>query len=511
MTRRMSSQAIELSRPVIQRIRENALRSLWFFARGVLGFDYMTPRVHKPLCEFLERPSRRKRITLPRGFLKTSVVAIAYPLWRAVKNPNIRVLIAMKTLPNAMRTISQIRSIVERNELFRLVFPEVVPASSRETKWSDEAATLKRDGVFREATFEAAGIGTTLTSRHYDIIIEDDLVAPDKDNITGLEAMPTREEIEKAIGWHKLATSLLADPGKGEIINVGTRWSKYDLIQYIIDNEPAAESFELAAYDENGQPTYPERFPEEVLREIEEIQGTYIFSSQYLNRPYDEARMVFRDEWIQTWDRLPEDTVKVIIVDPAISQKSEADFSVVLVAGACGRTLYAVDYRRGHFTPSEIIDHMFDLAAIWGVRELFVEAVQWQEALVHFFELKCKELGKWLSVTPIRPGRTETKEMRIRGLQPFAQRGDLKIASWMRELRVELRDFPFAKTRDIADALAYAPRVLEHVLRPPARVAEARPRVETVGDVIDALRRRGTMRWGFAVGHMPRSPGWIGV
>lgn len=490
-------------------LRQAAKDSLYVFARWVLGFEYMVPHVHAPLCEFLERPSKRKQITLPRGFLKTTVCVVAYSLWRAVRNPNIRILIAMKTLPNATKSIDQIRGIVERNELFRALFPEVIPGDFREVTWSSQAATLNRPGVFREATFEAAGIGTTVTSRHYDLIIEDDLVAPDKDDLTGLEAMPSREEIEKAIGWHKLARSLLVSLEHGEIVNIGTRWSKYDLIQYIIDNEPHTERFELSALDENGNPTYPERFPKHVLEEIEREQGTYIFASQYLNRPYDEARMVFRDEWLShTWDKVPEGLAKAIIVDPAISKREEAAYSVVLVAGAADGKLYALDYRRGKWNPSELIEQMFDAASAWNVTDVYVEAVQWQEALAHFFERFAREQGKWLNVVPIKPGKDESKELRIRGLQPFAQRGALLLAPWMRDLRVELRDFPFSKTLDIADALAYAPRVLAHALAtvkvepPPRKIGE------TVGDVIDRLRRRGTERWGFRIRSIAERMEW---
>lgn len=484
----------------LEELREEAKRDLYVFSRAVLGFDYMVPEVHGPVCQFLMKPWKRKLIELPRGFLKTTLTSVAYPLWRAIQNPNIRIVIVMKTIQNAQKTLNQIRSIVERNETFRALFPEVIPESYREVRWSDTAVELKRPGSFREATFEAAGIGTTLTSRHYDIIIEDDLVAPDVDNITGLEAMPTREEIEKAIGWHRLARSLLISLEEGEIIHVGTRWSKYDLIQHIIDNEPHTARLKIPAIDEHGNPTYPSRFPLHVLEEIRAEQGTYIFATQYLLEPVDEANMTFKPQWLEHyWETEPEGIKKVITVDPAISKRESAAYSVVAVLGALDGRLYVLDYLRGHWNPGQLIDAMFSAAGKWGVKDVYVEAVAWQEALAYFFEIECKRRGEYLNVQTVRPGPDETKETRIRGLQPFAESGRLLLKPWMRDLKIELLDFPFSKTKDIADAVAYGPRVLRDYLTVKPKPKPPEKKGETMGDVLEQLRRRRTMRWGFPV------------
>lgn len=485
-----------LSASEIEVLREKALGSLYFFCRAVLGFDYMVPHVHGKVAALLESPARRKQVTLPRGFLKTTLCSVGYPLWRYLRNHDIRILIAMNVIDNAAKTVNQIRSIVEQNRTFRALFPEAIP-NFRKVRWSDQAAEMPRSGNFREATFEAAGVGTTVTSRHYDLIIEDDLVAPKKDDLTGLEAMPTREEIEKAIGWHKLARSLLINPAEGEIINVGTRWSKYDLIQHIIDNEPHTQRLEMAVVDEQGNPTYPERYPPEVLEELQEEQGTYIYAAQYLNKPYDVARMVFQPDWVRYWEKresLPPDMKMGLFVDPAISQKEDACNSVCAVCGVAEGQLFVLDYRKGHFNPSEIIEHMFELAALWGLRSVFPEIVAWQEALQHFFELECRKRGVWLNVEGVRPGPNESKDVRIRGLQPIAQRGDLLIARWMKDLEREMLDYPFGKYKDILDAIAYAPRVLglSYSMRQQKQAEPLKPR--TVGEVVEELRQRNAVR-----------------
>ena len=140
--------------------------------------------------------------------------------------------------------------------------------------------------------------------------------------MTGIEAIPSRESVEKATGWHKLATSLLANPKDGEILNVGTRWAKFDVVEHILTEQADYyKFFHMSALDENGVPVYPERFDMETLNRIKADQGTYIFSTQYLNSPIDEDSMVFSPEWIKFYEREPEGLTNYIIVDPAISEK----------------------------------------------------------------------------------------------------------------------------------------------------------------------------------------------
>jgi phage terminase large subunit-like protein len=209
--------------------------------------------------------------------------------------------------------------------------------------------------------------------------------------------------------------------------------------------------------------------------------------------------MTFHPEWIGEWDRLPDKMRKVIMVDPAISQQRDACFSVVAVLGAWDQELYVVDYHRGRFNPSQIIDHMFDLAAQYGVLDVAVETVAWQQALVHFFQAECMKRQVYLNVIEVKPGAKETKDMRIRGLQPFAQRGALKIGKWMRDLKKEMMDYPFSKTLDIIDAVGYGPRLLG-IAYTKAKVQKVVPvRQETMGDVVDSLRKRGSRRWGMNV------------
>ncbi|GAF67648.1 unnamed protein product, partial [marine sediment metagenome] len=86
--------------------------------------DWLTEEVHLPLCNFLQVPyPKKKLVELPRSFLKTTIASEYYPIWRSINNPSIRVLITQNTFDNAAKRVYGIRSIFEKHELFRALYP----------------------------------------------------------------------------------------------------------------------------------------------------------------------------------------------------------------------------------------------------------------------------------------------------------------------------------------------------------------------------------------------------
>lgn len=497
--------ASQLTDTELKEMRELALNSLYFFAKAILGWDWLEPHVHREPGEMLEdETNKRLQFTLPRGFIKTTFLTISYAIWRALPpreeyaeqnltdplhDPNVRILIVQNTIGNARKRINVIRTQFENNVLLQRLFPEIIPEKFQGSnrRWSDSHAQIERTESHPEATWEAAGVGTSLVSRHYSEIIEDDIIAPRKDDITGTEAMPTREEVEKAIGFHRSAISLLANPKDGRIINIGTRWSKFDVIQYIIDEQmPPYKRFELSALDENGNPTYPERFDKETLEGIKAEQGTYIFSSQYLNKPYDSSKMVFKPNWIRKRKTMPDlSEMKIYTsVDPAIGQKKDNDYSVILTAGVTAyRELCVLEYVRRKLNPSEIIAEIFNHNGVYSPLKVIIESTAWQAALAHFTRKEALERLEYLPIVEFKPKRA--KETRIRGLQPIAQREKLFIRPYHKELYTELIDFPYGNHDDIADALA---QVKIHASFPSTPIQQQEQTNETLEQILSELR-----------------------
>lgn len=499
-------------------LRDLARGDLYFFAKGILGYDWLVPHIHMPLARLLElydgyndtlRASRedykeilvdtlkrmsaklvledregftedqieeksekylnegikRLLVVIPRGWLKTTLCSISYPIWRAIRDKEIRSLLAQNTHTNACSKLSSIDGIFSSNDLFKTLFSDLLP--DRNTRWTKESKTVKRDKTFPEGTFEAAGTKTQVTSRHYGLIIEDDTVAPDKDDLGEENVAPTKEDVDQAIGWHKLVVPLLNNPTKDQNLVVGTRWFQKDLISWIHDTDDTFLLYERACReddqglaDEKGRITYPERFNEEVLRGLWNSLGPYLASCLYLNRPITSGDQQFLPEWIKYYNIPPRNCDLAIFttVDPAgdpEESKGDPDYNVVLTAGKNMSTGdgYVLKYDRVKCSPGELVNIIFRHVAEFSPIKVGLETVQYQKSIKYWLQERMRKQNSFFVIESLTHSK-RSKNARILGLQPLFANGVIFVKPHMKDLVTELLSFPRGANDDIIDALA---------------------------------------------------------
>lgn len=446
----------------LDQIRAQAESSLYFFTKAVLGFSDLSLSVHFPLCKFLEKQSQYRMAVLPRGWFKTTVVSIAYRLWRAVKNPELKTLLIQNTFTNAVAKNRAIRSIVETNELFRTLWPGLLP--SKLSTWRDDSLCLQRHGAYPESTFECAGVGTKLVSRHYDLIIEDDTVAPDQNELGEDNLVPTKDDIDQAIGYHRLVTPLMVSPGESQSLVVGTRWFDLDLISWIQTNQSWYKTYIRASRekdgvpDEDGPATFPERFPDRVLDQIQADMGPYLFSCLYMNKPLRSEDMLFKADWFQYYDAEPMRMMTYISVDPGGDPETSLGKPDPWVVMTCGKDFttgrsYVLEYVRKAANPGAMVSEMFRQAEKWGVVVIGIESVAYQKQLLYWVRQQMAQERKFFRIVPINDNK-RSKNARISGLQPLVYSGKILFRKHMKDLVNELLVFPLGKNDDLADALA---------------------------------------------------------
>lgn len=454
----------ELSQDLIQQLAKKGRESLFFLAKAILGFDKFTKEIHKPICDMVQDYEKNNRnvLILPRGWYKSTLATIAYPLWRIINNPEVRILLVQNTYTNACGKLGAIMQIAESNDLFRLLYPEILP--DNDCTWSKDAATFKRKGAYPEATLEAAGTGTQKTGQHYDVIIEDDTVSPSKDNLTGAMMQPTQAEIEKAIGWFKLATPLLIEPVDSQRVVVGTRWAENDLLGYVIDAHPEYNVLTRAVKETNGKPDvegeiqWPGRFDQPVLDTIETDLGPYMYSALYMNHPTSASNQVFKREWINYYQTLPKHLIYITAVDLASADKEETsdpDYNVIMTCGLDAKNghIYLVHYTRERMAPSSVINTIFDHQRSYKPVKVLVEGIGYQRTIKHYIEQQMRHNNQMFWVDLITSHRM-SKVDRIRGLQPFFAANRIFLKPEHSEFERELLAFPKAAHDDMPDTMS---------------------------------------------------------
>ena len=455
----------------IDKLREACKSSFPAFIRYLAGDDvddsgnFWLDKFHYDLAEWMQKPRRyEKAVILARGFLKTTVVTQYYAIWRAVRNPNIRIMIVSSSALNAFQKLELIRSTFDRNPKFRLLFGYLVP-EKKTTRWSNQCIQINRTQSFPEGTFEGAGTGTQVTGRHFDLIIEDDTGAPDISEYGADQVLPpTIETIEKAINWHKQSIPLLISPATSERIVVGTRWTYYDLMYHIKEHEKSFEFFDLSAIVDE-KPTYA-RFPLDVLEKIKGSMSDYLYFSLYLNEPLPADTMAFHPDQIVYIDKPVEDGTVVITVDSA-GWKGKGDSSAIVAASHSRGYIDVLDSFIDRVQPDKVVGKIFEFSKRYNSRRVIVETDANQYMYAKHIRDECIRQKKLIGVEEIQTGG-KSKELRIMGMQPLFQNRQIRFINTIgnKKLISQIVQYPYGSGRDGPDALAYHVKVYKGIVSP---------------------------------------------
>lgn len=170
--------------------RKKALTDLYWLCDVVLGYGAlvpMRPATHYLMCRFMERRTGEpaldeapvRLILVPRALGKSTCCTQGYAIQAACRNPDTSLMLANEKEENAARFLRSIKQEFESNELLRALFPEVIPDTYQNQRWSVTEADVKRSGRRKEPTFFVTGTGGTVTGMHPDEIIVDDMLSVD--------------------------------------------------------------------------------------------------------------------------------------------------------------------------------------------------------------------------------------------------------------------------------------------------------------------------------------------
>jgi hypothetical protein len=453
----------------IKKVRQRCFDSLFYLAKNVLEFYDLRDDLHKEMADLIQdHDVKRKLILVPRGHYKSSLASIAYPLWLIIRNPNIRILLSSSTATNAVHFLRRIQKVFERNTLFQELFPHVIPdfENLKGFKWSNTEILIPRDNDYPEATIETMGVGGAVVSRHYDVLIKDDLV---NDKIAESEI-----EMQRCIDWHEYSESLFIVPEAGIDLIMGTRWSMSDLYSYIEQTDKRYKVYVRSAI-ENNQPIFPydketkKGFRKEFLDYLQ-MSRPFKFALQYMNDPISSDVTDFRNDWLRYYEEkngtLYVDGEKVteltnyITVDPAITEGKRSSRSAIIVSSVDrGKNIYIRQAWAARVEPTTLIDQIIQFSLMYQPKVVGIEKVAFQSSIRYWLADRCREERRTIPLIDLEP-KNRNKDDRILALEPYFRKGKIFIKEDMTEFRQEYLSFSsgkikVGKSKDILDALAY--------------------------------------------------------
>lgn len=380
------------------------------------------------------------------------------------------------TLVNAKMYISAIKDQIENNDVLKLICTDkdgvyvLEPNKDAAGGWTEDRVLLKHRTKLgmKEPSLFVSAVDNNRTGLHPDIIIMDDLVSE--------ATVTTPEQRNKTKTHYRFSLSLLERNGLQVVI--GTRYHMDDLYDELLKND-GFNCIVRPAILPNGKCYFPSKYPLEVLQELKRDQGADIFNSQYMLDPTNEEDAVFKvgnlqyylddliDSYIPQDGQLKKPPVTfqqvAVLTDLAITQNKRSDYTVVMIVGITSdKKIYVLDYVHDKLAPSQIVLAIFEQyekARNFGyVNGVYIETVAFQKVMLYLLKDEAKRRGISIPLKELKANKDKT--LRINGLVPLVDKGDVYISPKHVELKNEMREFPYGKHDDIVDTLAYVLQVM---------------------------------------------------
>lgn len=414
----------------------------------------------------------RKLGLLPRYHGKTRVGTVAYCMWQLLRNPDLRILIISETQPNAVDMLTMIKDLYQeisdcKDTEMHYIY-EIMGDWEKKGSWTKEKITVKprvRKGT--DPSIMTAGIDKEVTSKHFDIVICDDLL--------GETNTKTKDQLKKSIK-HFSSLSEVGDVDQDKVtlyIIWGTTWDYNDLYAMICNKMKGRfDILKLRCWDDETcqNPTktlFADKFPLKYLKQtykdkmsIGDPDGFY---KQYLNEPLPDQARVFKPEYIQYFDLADVEKRKltvVVTVDPALSENEWSDNTAIVAVGidSIGRR-YVLDYYKfKESDPAKVVSFIIKMARrYWQnpTHSLLTVGIE-RGHLKNTLEPHIQKFANWMPYEPLEHMNQNKTHRIINALQPFVITKRIFLQRWMHDLIDQMVRFPKANIeKDVLDALAY--------------------------------------------------------
>ncbi len=250
-------------------------------ASVVLGYEVMPFHGMMLRWQFLHPDNQQWMF---RGAGKTSLLTVVKAIHILCKCRDIRILISSKTVGNAEGFLKEIKAHLEGTPRLVELFGEFYDPH-RVGKWDNrEIEVVGRKTKAKEASITCVGVEGTVVSRHYDVLISDDII--DEDNAR------TKRMRDLVQTWYYKTLLPCLEPFSdrvphcGEHHRHGTRYHYDDLYGHLQEHELKEHTQVIPALSEDDQSPWPEHYPPDHFKKIRHDSGTIIFNCHSADTEY---------------------------------------------------------------------------------------------------------------------------------------------------------------------------------------------------------------------------------
>lgn len=361
-------------------------------------------------------PNLKAVFKWPRGHAKSTHMDIFTPLWLMFQPKRLIdfMVVVGKSEDSANRLLGDIQAELGYNKRIIADYGKQMSMGD----WTEGEFTTK-DGVH----FLACGRGQSprgLRKRESrpDYIVIDDL---DDD-----ELCRNPRRVREMTDWVKEALFGALDVGRGRFIMVGNLISKTSVLADICKTKGVHVS-EVKAVDNEGNPTWREKWTKEEARTYAEFVGYRAWNKEMMHNPIIEGT-VFRQEWIKyakrpAWKDFDE---FVLYIDPSWKSKKTNDTKAAKLWGKHKTQLWHLRAFVRKASVAELVRWCYDLYE-WSLEKnipirFMMEASFMQDIILDDFTIEGTQRGYQLPITGDKRKKPD-KFQRVEAISPLWERG----------------------------------------------------------------------------------------
>lgn len=445
-------------------------------------------QIHEKIFNLLDGPDQKVAIAAPRGYGKTSIVALAYAARWILYNLTGFIVYINKSHDAASLQTENLRRELVTNREIRGIFGEFKSRDVNKAEF-DEVFSKKAWVAYNTLVWpRGAGQqvrGVLFKNDRPGLIIIDDLEDPQK-----IE----NDEIRK--GWYEwlYADVIKALPRIGpqakkcKIVYIDTLKHEDSVLQKLLDS-PEWTSIRLEACDDDFRSTAPEFISdEEIKKEWENHVAagqTDVFFRELRNLPISTRDSSFQLNYFKYYNLPPnvpkrendlavyDSTIQmdknvqtVVILDPAKTVKIHSAESAIVGIGVdlVNARLYIRDAISEKMYPDEIYDALFGMAQMLGAKVIGIEETSLNEFIKQPIKNEMFRRGAFFELVWLKARGGMKKELRIKELVPYYRGGYIYhnvMCQTVKKLEQQLLMFPRSALWDLMDCLAYIVEMLE--------------------------------------------------
>ena len=444
--------------------------------------------VHGKIFDLIDGPDQRVAIAAPRGYGKTSIVALALMArWILFNHTGFIVYINKSHDAASLQTENLRRELVTNKEI-RAFFGSFKQRDPNKAEF-DEVFSKKAWVAFNTLVWpRGAGQqvrGVLFKNDRPGLVIVDDLEDP--------EQVINDEYRKKQYEW-LYADVIKAVPRIGplakswKIVYIDTLKHEDSVLQKLMDS-PDWASVRLEACDDDFKSTAPGFISDEDIKKewdqhvaagqtdvfFRELRNLPISTKdsafrvdyfKYYNIPFGNTK---RDGDIETLDvdvQKDQNIETVVILDPAKTVKIHSAESAIVGIGIdlASAKVYIRDIISEKMYPDEIYDAMFGMAQMLGAKVLGVEETSLNEFIKQPIKNEMFRRGSFYELIWLKARGGMKKEHRVKELVPYYRGGYIyhnASCVGIKKLEQQLLMFPRSALWDLMDAEAYLIEMLE--------------------------------------------------